>query len=194
MKKIWFAIVFSLLFSPAIAASCEKIFDEDFSTLKLMRVSSAKTNFLDANNQLQAAFVVKNDLVITSSQMDSLTCAYFFTKKGTYTAGYLKTANLQKNTVVQKLAGFWRDDAGDNKISVQANLSFQADLGFRSGTVLTFGQLKGRFIRLGSHWRYKRGECEVKSLVVGNVLLVSGGSTGCDFAINIQVEGIYKRS
>ncbi len=195
MKKwMWFVLV--LLFSsPTLAAGCQNIFEENFSDFKLMRVSSDKTNFLDAASKLQKAFVVKNDLVITSSQVGALTCSYYVAKDGSYTAGYLKTANLVRNTVAQNLAGFWKNDSEDNKISVQKDLSFKADLSFRSGTSLNLGDLQGRFIRLGSIWRYKKSnsECEVKAIVVQNILLLSGG-TGCGFGMNIAIEGIYRKS
>lgn len=190
MKKI--LVLLCLLLSSQAFAQCENIFSERFADLTLRRVSSAKSQFLDAAGKVQKAYVVKNDLVIASSAISDRTCVYYFTKKGTYTAGYLKSNTLERNTSSQKVAGFWANDSGDNKISVQQNSSFKADLGFRGGNSLSFGELSGRFIRSGVGWRYKRGECEVNVLVVNNVLIAAGGDF-CGFAINIKMEGIYVR-
>jgi hypothetical protein len=193
MKKL-LVVLMLWLGSGAALAQCGGVFEEDFTQLKLMRVAVAKTNFLDKNSSLQPAFVLKNDLVLVSGTLRDLTCAYFFAKNGSYTGGYLKTANLERNSVQQNLAGFWSNDAGDNKISVQANLSFRADLSFRSANGIQFGDVQGRFIRFGAYWRYKKSnsECLLYAIVVNNVLLVSGGQ-GCELANNVSIEGIYTR-
>ena len=105
MKKILLAFVFFALSGSAFAR-CENIFEENFSTFKLMRVSSQRTNFFNASLELKKTAVDKNDLVIVASTMKEYSCSYAFNKEGVYTAGYLKSANLVRNTVQQNLAGF----------------------------------------------------------------------------------------
>jgi hypothetical protein len=109
------------------------------------------------------------------------------------TSGYLKSANLVRNSVQQNIAGFWKNESGDNKISVQKDLTFKADLTFTNGTALSFGDLSGRFSRLGASWRFRKVNCEVKTIVVNDTMLVSGGNL-CDFGPNIKIQGTYQRS
>jgi endo-1,4-beta-mannosidase len=76
MKKIWFVLAFILVSSPAFAANCNNIFEENFGTVKLMRVSSERTNFFNPALEMQSSAVVKNDLIIVANTMKEYSCSY----------------------------------------------------------------------------------------------------------------------